>query len=110
MAHRVLIVEDEPTVRAHLAESIRAHPHLDLVGEATTLAEGIDALAEARPDVMLIDLGLPDGSGIDLIRLCGEAIISSRTLAKGCWPRMYVIATRGVINSSAVTSLRVKTR
>ncbi|MCP5060173.1 MAG: response regulator transcription factor [bacterium] len=72
MPHRVLIVEDEPTVRAHLADSIRAHAELALVGEASTLAEGTRELEKEHPDVLLTDLGLPDGSGVALIRRCAE--------------------------------------
>ncbi len=77
MAHRVLIVEDEPTVRAHLADSIRAHPELSLDGEEETVAGGARHLSEHVPDVLLTDLGLPDGSGVELIRLAAE---NGRTL------------------------------
>jgi DNA-binding NarL/FixJ family response regulator len=64
----VLIVEDEPVLRAYFAESVRSHEGLRLVAEAGTLAQGFAALKQHRPQVVLVDLGLPDGDGLKLIR------------------------------------------
>ena len=72
MPHRVLLVEDEASVHSHLAASIEAHPELCLAAQATDLAGGLDALASTRPDVLLTDLGLPDGNGLALIRQCDQ--------------------------------------
>ena len=72
MAHRVLVVEDDPPTRRHLARAIESHPELDLVRAAGTVAEGRAALSEEQPDVLLTDLGLPDGTGIELIRASRE--------------------------------------
>jgi DNA-binding NarL/FixJ family response regulator len=68
MACNVLIVEDDPHLRAAFADAVRGAPDLCLVGLATDLADGMRLLEENVPDVMLVDLGLPSGSGIDLIR------------------------------------------
>jgi DNA-binding NarL/FixJ family response regulator len=67
-AHRVLLVEDDAPTREHLARAVEARPELALIGRAASLAEGRALLARAAPDVLLTDLGLPDGSGIELIR------------------------------------------
>ncbi len=65
--HTVLVVEDEPRVRERFTELISAHPQLRCVGGAATLASGREALERHLPDVLLTDIGLPDGSGIELI-------------------------------------------
>jgi DNA-binding NarL/FixJ family response regulator len=66
--HRVFLVEDDAPTREHLARAVESHPALALIGRAATVAEGLAQLAREAPDVLLTDLGLPDGSGIELIR------------------------------------------
>lgn len=66
--YSVLLVEDDAPTRAHLARAIEAHPQLDLLAARGTFGEARDDLNATAPDVLLTDLGLPDGSGIDLIR------------------------------------------
>lgn len=68
MTQRVLLVEDEPATREHLAEAVRTHPELVLVAAEASVAAGRHVLESAHPDVLLTDLGLPDGSGVELIR------------------------------------------
>ncbi len=71
-SHDVLLVEDDPPTRARLASVIERHPDLVLAGAAGTCREGRAALERLEPAVLLTDLGLPDGSGIDLIRFARE--------------------------------------
>jgi DNA-binding NarL/FixJ family response regulator len=66
--HTVLLVEDDANTRARLARVIEAHPQLQLVGSVGTCAEARRVLESAEPDVLLTDLGLPDGDGIALVR------------------------------------------
>lgn len=66
--HRVLLVEDDAPTRRHLARAVEANPSLALVGRASSVSEARAALEREAPDVLLTDLGLPDGSGIELIQ------------------------------------------
>ncbi len=64
---RVLVVEDDPATRERLAAVVQAEPGLSLTAAADSLSAARRALADEVPEVLLTDLGLPDGSGIELI-------------------------------------------
>jgi DNA-binding NarL/FixJ family response regulator len=67
-ATSVALVEDDRATRARLAASVHAQESLRLVAEYQTGAEALAGLASRAPDVLLVDLGLPDMSGLELIR------------------------------------------
>ena len=62
---RVLSVDDHPLMREGIAAIIRNEPDMVLVAEASTGREAISGYSEYRPDVTLMDLRLPDISGVD---------------------------------------------
>lgn len=63
---RVLIVDDEAPTRARLRQLLSAHPDIEVAGEAETGAQAMDLTAQAHPDVILLDIQMPGGSGIDV--------------------------------------------
>lgn len=65
---RVLVVEDQPETRARLSQAVAADEELELCGNAGDCATARLLFAEQRPQVVLLDLGLPDGHGAALIR------------------------------------------
>src|SRR5690606_42076494 len=67
------MVEDDPLFRTAVAQAVAATADLRLTLEATTLQQGLALLAQDAPQVLLVDLGLPDGSGIDMIRATRDA-------------------------------------
>ena len=64
----VIIVEDDADVRQRLSQLIDSHEDFELLHTAATMAEGLVALQQHKPDILLTDLGLPDGSGIEIIK------------------------------------------
>lgn len=64
----VLIVEDQLRFREGFAHALEKAPDIRLVGMATDLPQGRKMFDQTRPDVLLVDLDLPGGSGIELIR------------------------------------------
>jgi DNA-binding NarL/FixJ family response regulator len=73
MKARVALVEDDPVQSTAIVQALAAAPDLELVGEAGDLAGGRRLLLQ-RPDVLLVDLGLPDGRGIELISECAQRL------------------------------------
>ncbi|MEP6667327.1 MAG: response regulator transcription factor, partial [Nocardioidaceae bacterium] len=62
---RVVLVDDDPLVRAGLAMILRGAPHLDIVGEAGDGVEGLAVIDKTRPDVVLMDIRMPRMDGLD---------------------------------------------
>lgn len=77
---RVLLVEDVPAFREALAGVIEAMADFSVVATAETLSAGHGCVAEGGFDLLLLDLGLPDGSGIDLIHA-----------TRGRWPSVDIL-------------------
>lgn len=67
-ATRVFIVEDHTMIRQILARILSAEDDIEVVGTAGTVAEATNLIGATCPDVVLVDILLPDGSGIDLVQ------------------------------------------
>jgi DNA-binding NarL/FixJ family response regulator len=77
---RILIADDHTLFRLAIRTLLRTVPGLTVVGEATTGAEAIDLAAELAPDLVLMDLQMPDVSGIQATRDITRASRSTRIL------------------------------
>lgn len=66
--YSVLLIEDDMHTRAMLEFSVNEHQQLNVCSAVGTWREGLAKLKKSQPDVLLVDLGLPDGDGTDLIR------------------------------------------
>jgi DNA-binding NarL/FixJ family response regulator len=65
---RVLLVDDHPVVREGLAQRINRERDLAVCGEAQSAGEALRAVASHQPDVVVLDLSLPKGHGLELIK------------------------------------------
>jgi DNA-binding NarL/FixJ family response regulator len=64
----VIVVEDENAVRSAMASAVMRAPGLRLAGAADDVADALALLEREQPDVALVDLGLPSGSGLEIVR------------------------------------------
>lgn len=65
---RIFLVDDHEVVRRGVADLLDAQPDLTVIGEAATVRDAAARVAATLPDVVVLDVHLPDGSGIDLCR------------------------------------------
>ena len=66
--HRVFVVDDSDLLRLLIVETIDYWPGFEICGEAATAEEAYENLATSRPDVAIVDIGLPGITGIELVR------------------------------------------
>lgn len=64
---RVLIADDSPMIRGMLTEIISEIGGVDIIGEASSVASAVWAIREEEPDLVILDLHLPGGSGMDVM-------------------------------------------
>ncbi len=71
---RVFLLDDHEIVRTGLRSLLEAEDDLEVVGEAATAAEALDRIPPTRPHVAILDVRLPDGSGIEVCREVRSAL------------------------------------
>lgn len=64
----VLLSDDSKVVRKHLVNILADLPQIEVVGERETVAGTIEAVEQIHPDVVILDINMPDGSGIDALK------------------------------------------
>lgn len=73
MSIRVIIADDERAAREELKVALQAFPDMELVGEARHVAEALELISVQPPDLLLLDIHMPGGSGFELLESLSEA-------------------------------------
>jgi DNA-binding NarL/FixJ family response regulator len=71
MTTSVVLIDDDPAFR-DLARRVLTYTGMAVVGEADSVATGLEMAAEQHPQAVLVDVGLPDGDGVELARRLAE--------------------------------------
>lgn len=90
---RVLIVDDHAVVRSGLAAFLLAFDDLDLVGEAASGPEAMRMVEERRPDVVLMDLVMPEMDGASSTRLIRQSFPEVQVVALTSFPEEDLVQT-----------------
>ncbi|MEU7586994.1 response regulator transcription factor [Micromonospora sp. NPDC049230] len=77
---RLLLAEDQGMMRGALALLLNLEPDIEVVAEARTVAEALEAARSSRPDVALLDIEMPDGSSLDTAATLREQLPDCRVL------------------------------
>jgi DNA-binding NarL/FixJ family response regulator len=97
---RVLLVDDHRAFTEALAVAIASHPDLACVGTPTTIEECLAALPTALPDVVLLDIFLPDGDGIDAISAIRARLPEARIVVMTGYTDVDVMARAAAAGAS----------
>jgi DNA-binding NarL/FixJ family response regulator len=77
---RVFVVEDQSKILKHQLKLLENHPELEIVGTALSGETALEEVARLKPDVLLLDLGLPRMSGIDVTRAVKASLPKTEVL------------------------------
>ncbi|MBK9715848.1 MAG: response regulator transcription factor [Kouleothrix sp.] len=80
MAIRILIADDHPIVREGLVAVLETQPDFEIAGEAASGAQAVERAAALRPDVILLDLELPELDGVAALRAIRAADPAARAI------------------------------
>jgi DNA-binding NarL/FixJ family response regulator len=67
---RVVIVDDHEFAREAVAAMLDAEPGITIVGQAGSVGQAIGAISHLEPDIAIVDLNMPDGSGREVVEHC----------------------------------------
>jgi len=78
---KTVIVEDSRLARNELKELIKGHPEIDLLGEAENVDEGVELIENIKPELLFLDINMPEKDGFELLEMLDEVPITVFTTA-----------------------------
>jgi two-component system, LytTR family, response regulator len=69
---RALVVDDEPLARSNLTVLLRLDPEIEIVSECGSGAEGLEQIRSKKPDLVFLDVQMPECDGFDVLELLGN--------------------------------------
>src|SRR5882762_2239400 len=99
---RVVIADNHILFRSGLRKLLEDKPHLKVVGEAASVAETLALVKKLKPDILLLDVQLPDLSELDLLRdlhssFATRVILLTKTLETHEIPQLFRSRARGIV-------------
>ena len=88
MTIRILLVDDQKLMRIGIKSLFEDYPELEIIAEAQNGAEAIEKAKLRKPDIVLMDIGLSDMSGMDATKKIMELIIITKSPRKLAWAKI----------------------
>jgi DNA-binding NarL/FixJ family response regulator len=89
---RVYLIDDHPVLREGFAKAIEAEPGITVVGQAGTAADALREVQSIKPEVVLVDLNIPDRDGIELLAALRVQVPSAKLLVLSCYDDEFRVA------------------
>lgn len=111
---RIAIADDHPIFRDGLRRLLALEPDMEVVGEASDGEEAIAVVGRSTPDILLLDLAMPRGSGLDVLRRLGQAkhgtrlLLLTASIEKPQVVQALQLGARGVVMKDSATQLLIK--
>lgn len=108
--HRLLVVDDHEVVRQGLVAMLSRRPGFQVVAEAGTVAESIEMARKFQPDLVIMDVRLPDGSGIEACREIRAEFPQTRVVILTSYPDEEAVFSAIVAGASGYLLKQVRAR
>jgi two-component system nitrate/nitrite response regulator NarL len=105
----VLIADDHPVVRIGVRNVLSAHGNFHVIDEAETGREAIDLTLELKPDLLLLDVQMPEASGLDIVRaIVGAApqvriVLLTGSIQQDMLTEAFTLGVKGLVLKNALT-------
>src|SRR6266566_4887892 len=108
--HRLLVVDDHEVVRRGLVALLDRRPGFEVVAQAGSVAEAVDQARRQRPDIVIMDVRLPDGSGVEACRAIRDELPETRVIMLTSFPDDEAVLSAIVAGASGYLLKQIRAR